>query len=329
MRVAGSSGWPWIVSAAAGAVTAGVIAGILQTRGPDDAAPDRGSGAPVVGSEESPASGGSDPTPQETVDIIAVGDIASCESEGDEATAALARATTGTILALGDLAYDKGTQQEFVECYDPSWGRLRDRTRPVPGNHEYRSPGAAPYFDYFGDQAGTPGEGWYSYDLGTWHVVALNSNCEDVECGPGSPQEQWLRSDLQAADARCTLAYWHHPPFSSGERHGGSKDVLALWRALHENGVDVLLSSHEHSYERFAPLGADGEVDLDGGVRSFVAGTGGRSHYPFAEPVNGSESRIAGVDGVLRLSLAPGLYAWEFVPVPSGTGTDAGTGKCR
>lgn len=327
MWVTGWSGWPWVASAVV-VLVAGVVAGLLAGA-PEGGVPEPGRGEPSAGNaEEGRPTPGSDAAGQETIDVVAVGDIASCGSDGDEATAALAMTTDGPVLALGDLAYNSGSPKDFAECYDPSWGPLVERTRPVPGNHEYRTAGATGYFEYFGGRAGTPGEGWYSYDLGTWHVVALNSNCNDVECGPGSAQEGWLRADLRANAARCTLAYWHHPPFSSGAKHGGTKDVEALWRALYESQVDVLLTGHEHSYERFAPLGANGAVDPDRGVRSFVVGTGGRNHYEFAEPVDGSEARIAGVYGVLHLSLAPGSYEWDFQPVVPGAAADRGTGQC-
>src|SRR5215203_3843516 len=162
----------------------------------------------------------SEPAPSGEV-VLAAGDIANCHAQGDEATAELVEGIEGTVLALGDEAYPRGSQANFEECYDPSWGRFKERTRPVPGNHEYYTEGARGYFEYFGEAAGDPGGGYYSYELGSWHVVALNSNCEEVPCGPGSPQTTWLEEDLATNDeARCTLAYMHHPRFSSGEKHG-------------------------------------------------------------------------------------------------------------
>jgi hypothetical protein len=181
--------------------------------------------------------------------LVAVGDIASCSSDGDEATAALLDGLSGTIATLGDHAYRSGTPQEFADCYDPSWGRHKDRTRPAPGNHDYETSGAAGYFDYFGAAAGEPGKGYYSYDLGTWHIVVLNSNCSQVGgCGEGTPQEQWLREDLAAHPATCTLAYWHHPLFSSGTEHGGNESMQPVWQALYDAGADVVLAGHEHNY---------------------------------------------------------------------------------
>ena len=164
----------------------------------------------------------SEPAPSAEV-VLAAGDIANCHAQGDEATAELLDGIDATVLALGDEAYPKGTAANFEECYEPSWGRFKERTKPVPGNHEYETEGARGYFEYFGEAAGDPEEGYYSFDVGSWHVVALNSNCEEVRCGPGSSQTRWLEEDLAANDgARCTLAYMHHPRFSSGEKHGST-----------------------------------------------------------------------------------------------------------
>ena len=261
--------------------------------------------------------------------LLAAGDIASCSSSDDEATAALLDGLAGTVVTLGDNAYDRGTPSEFSRCYGPSWGRHRSRTRPAPGNHDYGTPGAAGYFGYFGASAGEQGKGYYSYDLGPWHVVALNSNCWAVGgCGPGSPQERWLRADLAAHPARCTLAYWHHPRFSSG-RHGSSTATAGLWQALHDAGADVVLAGHDHSYERFAPLDPSGKVDPAGGLRQFVVGTGGASHYGFGAVVAGSEARNSDAFGVLALSLGPAGYEWRFVAVPPGSYSDAGSDSCH
>src|SRR5215203_4457178 len=164
---------------------------------------------------------GCDSGPAPSAQVVAAGDIASCRTEGDEATAELVEGIEGTVLALGDEAYPTGTKANFEECYGPSWGRFKERTKPVPGNHEYYTEGARAYFEYFGEAAGDPEGGYYSFELGSWHVVALNSNCEEGRCGPGSRQRRWLKEDLAASEeARCTLAYMHHPRFSSGEKHG-------------------------------------------------------------------------------------------------------------
>jgi hypothetical protein len=257
--------------------------------------------------------------------LIAVGDVASCSSQGDEATAALVDDIQGTIILAGDIAYESGTAKEFADCYDPSWGRHRSRTRPAPGNHEYETPNAAPYFAYFATSAGAPGLGYYSFDLGAWHIVSLNSN---VDAGAGSAQEKWLRADLAASTAHCTLAYWHHPVFSSG-LHGNISVMKDIMRALYELNADVVISGHDHDYERFGPQTADGVADPARGIREFVVGTGGRSLTPtlFVRP--NSERRYFGGYGVLRLELDSQGYIWEFVPVAAGVTVDSGTGLCH
>ena len=210
--------------------------------------------------------------------LVGAGDIASCGSSGDEATAALLAGIDGTVFTLGDNVYDSGTAAEFATCYDPSWGRYRARTSPAPGNHDYVTANAAGYFGYFGAAAGDPSTGYYAYDLGGWRVVAINSNCAAVGgCQAGSAQERWLRADLAAHPAACTLAYWHHPRFNSGE-HGNSAEMQPIWQALYDAGAEVVLSGHDHHYERFAPQAPDGSSDPQRGIREFVVGTGGRSH---------------------------------------------------
>lgn len=262
--------------------------------------------------------------------LVGAGDIARCDGEGDEATARLLEDIPGTVFTLGDNAYQKGSRSDFAECYDPSWGRHKDRTRPAVGNHEYATPGAEAHFDYFGDAAGNPERGYYSYDLGAWHIVVLNSNCSEVEggCTPGSPQERWLRADLKASESECTLAYFHHPRFSSGEEYGDHLSVRPFWRALYDHGADVVLSAHEHSYERFAPQTPDGEPDSSRGIRQFVVGTGGGQLYGFDEARPNSQARNSDTLGVLKLTLRPGRYEWEFVPVEGGSFRDSGTGRC-
>jgi acid phosphatase type 7 len=258
--------------------------------------------------------------------LIAAGDIASCHSQGDEMTARLLDRLPGTVAALGDLAYERGSDAEFRRCYVRSWGRHRDRTRPALGNHDYGTPGAGGYFRYFGDAAG-PRRGFYSYDLGSWHVVVLNSNCRPAGgCRAGSPQERWLRADLASNPARCTLVYAHHPRFSSG-LHGSDATLRDLWDTLYAAGADVVLGGHDHHYERFRLLTPTGRVDLERGLRQFVVGTGGRSLRPVFSPLPASERYRHTDYGVLVLRLRADGYSWRFVPVAGGN-FDEGSAKC-
>ncbi len=258
--------------------------------------------------------------------LVGAGDIASCTSTGDEATASLLDGISGTVFTLGDNAYETGSVAEFSNCYDPGWGRHKARTRPAPGNHDYGTAGAAGYYGYFGSAAGDPSTGYYSYDIGDWHIIALNSNLAD---GTGSTQEQWLRADLAASSKSCTLAYWHHPRFSSGLEHGSDPGLQPLWQALYDSNADVILSGHDHDYERFAPQTPAGVADGARGIREFVVGTGGRSHYTLGTLKANSQVFNATTYGVLKLTLSPGAYSWQFVPVSGGTFTDSGTGSCH
>jgi hypothetical protein len=251
--------------------------------------------------------------------LVAAGDVASCRSRGDEATARLVARLPGTVAVLGDSVYETGSDDEYRRCYAPSWGRFKGRTRPAVGNHEYGTPGAAGYFRYFGRAAGDPRRGYYAYRLGSWQVVVLNTNCARAGgCGAGSQQERWLRSVLAASQAACTVAYGHHPRLSSGF-HGPDRSVQPLWRALQDARVEVYLAGHDHHYERFAP---------SRGLRQFVVGTGGRSTYPVLRRVVGSSARWAGGYGVLSLRLLDGSYAWRFVAVPGERFTDTGSARC-
>lgn len=265
-----------------------------------------------------------EPSPAgDSVVVLAAGDIATCDGEGDERTAAMLDTLPGVVLAVGDNAYYAGTAAEYRDCYAPTWGRHRARTRPAPGNHEYGTPGAAGYFAYFSELAGPPGRGWYSFDLGAWHLVSLNSN---VSMAPGSDQDRWLRADLAAHSSRCTLAYFHHPRFSSGP-HGSYPSVEPLWRALYEAGADVVLQAHDHGYERFLLMAPDGRPDPQHGLRSFVVGGGGARLYPYRGTVAGSQSRYDRGWSVLRLTLRAGSYEWELLtpggPQPLEHGGDA------
>jgi hypothetical protein len=260
--------------------------------------------------------------------LLAAGDIASCRSLGDEATASLLEGPPTTIAALGDLAYPVGSADDFAGCYDPSWGRFKANTRPAAGNHDYATPGAAAYFDYFGAAAGPRGAGYYSYDLGSWHVVVLNSNCRFVACSRGSPQETWLRNDLALHSAQCTLAYFHHPLFSSTVGTA-TPAVQPLWQALYDAGADLVLSGHAHNYQRFAPQSPSGAADPTRGIREFVVGTGGNSHRPVGPPIPNQEVTDDTTFGVLKLTLLETGYVWGFVPRSGGVFTDAGAATCH
>jgi hypothetical protein len=256
--------------------------------------------------------------------VNAAGDIGMCGGTAEE-TARLLDRLGGTILALGDIAYFNGSRENFRECYHPTWGRHRARTRPAPGNHEYESLAALPYFEYFGAQAGPPGLGYYSFNLGAWHIISLNSN---VGTAANSSQGAWLSGDL--ADHfgfRCTLAYWHHPLFSSGP-NGDNPSVRDFWRLLHQAGADLILVSHEHAYERYAPQDPDGRADLLGGMRQIIVGTGGATLSPFVSVRPNSQFRLSGVAGVLRLTLHATGYDWEFIAV-DGAVRDSGSDRCH
>lgn len=268
------------------------------------------------------------PPPPDGAQLIAAGDIAQCNNSNDEATAALVDGLAGTVAVLGDNVYENGSLTEYDNCYGPGWGRHKARTMPSVGNHEYQTSGATGYFDYFGAAAGDRTKGYYSYELGGWHIVVLNSNCSIVSCAAGSAQEQWLRADLAAHPAACTLAYFHHPRFNSGASHGNSPAVQPLWQALYDAGADVILSGHEHLYERFAPQTPAGVADPSRGIRQFTVGTGGRGLYAIGTVKANSEVLNNQTFGVLKLTLGSTSYGWQFVPV-SGSFSDNGTGVCH
>lgn len=275
-------------------------------------------------------------TPAKVFVLVGAGDIASCASlEGAAATAKLIEQIPGTVFAAGDLAYEHGTPEEFGRCYDTTWGRFKSRTMPVPGNHEYSTGLGNPYFEYWGERAGPRGKGYYSFDLGSWHVIALNTNCDAPGvggCGAGSEQEKWLKADLEAHRNACVAAFGHHALFSSGllKKHAVHPELRELWRDLYAAHAALMLAGHEHSYERFAPQDPDGHSDESNGIREIVVGTGGRSHDPLGMPLPNSEVRNADTFGVLKLTLSPGKYKWEFVPVNGVEGFhDEGEGTCR
>lgn len=269
------------------------------------------------------------PEPEIPEILVGAGDIAGCSSEGDEATAALLDGIDGTVFTVGDNVYESGTDAEFEECYQPSWGRHKARTYPSPGNHEYYTANASGYFHYFGAAAGEPGEGYYSYDLGEWHVVALNGMCENVGgCEADSPMVRWLEEDISANPKTCTLAYWHHPLFSSGY-NGNQPKMKPTWDTLYAANVDVVVNGHDHSYERFAPQDPNGVADSERGIREFVVGTGGINLRPFETIEPNSEVRNADTYGILKLTLHSTSYDWEFVPVAGETFTDSDSGECH
>ncbi len=258
--------------------------------------------------------------------LLAAGDIADCSSNGARLTAGLIESRPGTVAAIGDTAYPNGSASDYANCYQPNWGRFKSRTRPAPGNHEYLTASAGAYFAYFGRKAAPP-DGYYSYRLGSWQIVVLNSECAQVGgCEPGSKQLRWLQTDLARHPARCTLAYWHRPRFSSGP-HGSDEAMQPFWAVLAKAGADVVLNGHDHLYQRFAPLDASGRIDPARGMREFVVGTGGGPLYP-AVTATPASRKIVVHWGVLRLKLAANRFYWRFLSTPSGRVLDSG-GSCH
>ncbi|AIE76035.1 MULTISPECIES: metallophosphoesterase [unclassified Synechocystis] len=277
--------------------------------------------------------------------VVAAGDIA-CAPEDPgfnnglgtkercqmAATADLvASANPSLVLPLGDNQYERGELANYQASYQPTWGRFDPISRPIAGNHEYYGPdkNAADYFDYFGELAGDRQKGYYSYDQGDWHFIALNSNCKYIGgCEMGSPQQQWLKQDLAQNNKACTLAYWHHPLYSSGA-HGNQRQMADLWQTLYDGGAEVILSGHDHLYERFAPQDAQAKLDTDRGIRQFVIGTGGKSLYPFRTLQPNSEVRAMGVYGVLKMELQPDGYRWRFLAANTTEFNEQGQDRCH
>jgi hypothetical protein len=284
--------------------------------------------------------------------LVGAGDIAQCyqpdnptvitppELTGAESTAVLLDSLPGTVMAIGDNAYEFGSSADYALCYEPTWGRHKNRTRPAAGNHEYLTPAAAGYFAYFGLVAAPP-LGYYSYDLGAWHVIVLNSTPQWAACQPAptSPaggracvgdvaQRRWLAADLAAHHNHCTIAYFHHPRFSSG-MHGSQYEMQQFWDLLYAANVDLVVSGHDHLYERFAPQDPDGALDPARGIRQITVGTGGAALYPFTTVLPNSEFRNNSVHGVLALRLGAAGYAWRFLAAPNGTVVDSGSGSCH
>ncbi len=302
----------WILAAAVAVLLGILVVGWLRSP----------AASPTPSPQATPPSAASSATPSASLApgadvLLAVGDTANCDNTHDDKVAALAASLPGEIALVGDLAYDSGSAAEYTNCFDPIWGPVRDRLRPAPGNHDYRTSGASAYYAEF-PNAGTPGMGWYAYDIGSWRILVLNSNCDDVDCGQGSAQLAWLRTELAGASG-CTLAYWHHPRYSSG-MHGDNAFMEPIWSTAAAGGVDVVLGGHDHDYER---LVADG-------VREFVVGTGGRSLYKWPDGASSfTEVRQNTTYGLLQLTLGEGTYAWKFLPADGDlTFTDSGTGEC-
>lgn len=256
--------------------------------------------------------------------LVGAGDVAMCGVPEVEMTARLLEGIAGTVVALGDLAYPSGSANDFATCYEPTWGRVKWRTRPAPGNHDYETPRGAGYYAYFGENAGPSGLGYYSYRAGAWLVLSLNSN---IPATADSPQAAWVRATLASNPTACTLAYWHHPVFSSGP-NSNAKVMRDIWSILQQGGADVVLSSHDHLYERFAPQDAAGRADPRNGLREFVVGTGG-AHLYSPRTLQPNSEVISSTHGVLKLTLKATSYDWQFIPIPGKSFTDIGTGQCR
>jgi len=272
----------------------------------------------------------------QTVTVAAAGDIA-CEPGAVPSVRACQQAATAklvetmhpdAVLAIGDLQYPTGLLTSFKGSYDKTWGAFKSITYPVPGNHEYYNL-ANGYFDYWGKRVGTRDQSWYSFDLGAWHILALNSNCHySGGCQDGSPEVEWIKADLAAHPTTCALAFFHQPRFSSGP-HGNYKNLEPIWRALQAGGVDVVLNGHDHDYERFALQDPNGRLDPTHGIREFVVGTGGAPQYFVLWRRAHSQALEVGTFGVLKLTLESAAYAWSFVPIDNGRYHDSGSHACH
>jgi alkaline phosphatase len=263
--------------------------------------------------------------------LIGAGDIATCAGNDDEQTARLVDDNEGIVFTLGDNAYDNGSPADYRECYDPAWGRVKDRTElPVPGNHDYNTANAAGYRDYFGRRATPDGDTWYSRDIGEWHVIVLDANCDDVTggCGRGSPQLRWLRQDLRDSEARCVLAMWHQPRFSSGGEHGNDPTVSPFWEALYGAGADLVLNGHDHDYERFAPQDPDGRLDRERGITEIVVGTGGGEMRALGATQPNSLVRKGRLLGVIQVTLHADGWSTRFLST-DGSFEDESAGTCH
>jgi acid phosphatase type 7 len=315
--------FPWMLPAALLLVACSATAQSAGTPAPEAPAPVAAAAVADSGAHVEPSSAA--PISSEPVILIGAGDIAGCESDGDYLTAEILDTIPGIIFTVGDHAYPTGTFQQFRDCYDRAWGRHKARTRPSPGNHDYMTQAGGPYFNYFGAAAGERGRGYYAYDAGAWRVIVLNS---EIPARRGSPQERWLRAELETNPRECIIAYWHRPLYSSvRDDRRYRMEVKPLWDVLYAAGADVVINGHDHVYERYAKLDPNGRRD-EGGIRQFIVGTGGRSLYPFGRPSPHSEVRDNTTYGLLKFSLYDGRYEWQFVPAGASTFTDSGTDSC-
>ncbi|MFE9255243.1 DNRLRE domain-containing protein [Streptomyces sp. NPDC006879] len=318
-----------VTSFVTGNGTFGIGVTSSSSNGADYDSRETGSTAPQLvletGGGPTPTPSGSTNPPSGDPVLVGAGDIANSGS-GDSATASLLDNIPGTVFTTGDNAYPDGTASDFATYYEPTWGRHKARTRPAPGNHDYHTSGASAYYSYFGANAGPAGRGYYSYDLGNWHVVSLNS---EISMSAGSAQEQWLRADLAGSNKPCTVAYWHKPRWTSSSGHGPSTSTGPLVQALYDYDAELILTGHNHQYERFAPQNPSGQLDNARGIRQFVAGMGGASFYGFGTIQPNSEARNSNTFGVLKLTLHEASYDWEFVPQAGKTYNDSGTGTCH
>jgi len=270
-----------------------------------------------------------------TITVYAAGDIADCRKKpaaesvaartADMIANALEKDTHAIVITLGDNTYPVGKPEEFSDCYDPTWGRFKERTLPSPGNHDYGMPKALGYYNYFGEIAGPDRRGYYAKQVGAWRILSLNSNIDPVQM---EKQVSWLKEELSHSKEMCTLAFWHHPAYSSGG-HGNNKHMQNIWKILAAAKADIVLTSHDHDYERFVPLDGNGDRDDQNGIRSFVVGTGGAKLTPMFLPKATTEIRDNNTHGVLKLTLQEKSYEWEFLPVPGSNFSDKGKGSCH
>lgn len=306
------------LSAYCGVVVAGAIA--VSACGGGDPCPNPASSCTTTTTTTT-----SFPPPPVTEVFVGAGDIGMCGPQGNPAaTARLLDTIEGTVFTAGDNAYPQGSAQDFRNCYDPTWGRHRDRTRPAPGNHDYETLNGTPYYDYFGESSGPRGFGYYSFELGAWHILSLNSN---IATQAGSPQYAFVTRDLASNRSPCTMAYWHHPLYTSGQ-NGPNGFMRDIYRALYDANADLIVTGHDHLYEKFLPQNADGDVDTARGIRQFIIGTGGAQLTLVVQAARNSEVRVTGSFGVLKLTLTPNSYDAAFIQA-NGTIADFTTGRCH